>query len=105
MKNIYVIRNNIACENVSDIFTVSTHAQACQGFVHFLKSVEEKSGEKDTHFDLYFLATVNIDNLVEGQDEPVLIARGRAQAEACIASIEDSIANMHNPLNHEVEEY
>lgn len=88
MKNIYVIRNNIACENVSDIFTVGTHAQACQGFTHFLKSVEEKSGEKDTHFDLYFLATVDNDNVVVGQDEPVLIARGRSQAENVIANSE-----------------
>ena len=87
-KQIYIIRNNIACTNYPELFMYNTDAQACQNFVQFVKAATEKTGEKDTHFDLYRLGVLGMDNILEGHDEPVLVARGIAQAENCVLESE-----------------
>lgn len=91
IKQIYIIRNNVACINYPELFMFNTDAQACQNFVHFVKSATEKTGEKDIHFDLYRLGILHPDNILEGHDEPIRVARGIREAEACVAAAETDL--------------
>lgn len=93
MKNIYVIRNNLACETVSDLFTMNNHALACQGFVNFLKSVQDKTGENDKHFSLWCVGEFDPQHLFCRADDTtaVEVARGKEEALNLISQAEETV--------------
>lgn len=91
-KKIYVLRNNLACENVSDIFSMNNDALAAQGFINFVKSATEKTGEKDNHFSLWCLGVYKPNSLtVNADDESAYeVCKGLEQANNIIVSYEEN---------------
>lgn len=91
-KNIYVCRNNLACENVTDIFSMNNDALAAQGFISFVKAATEKTGEKDTHFSLWRLGVYKPNSLTINADDEsaVEVCKGIEEANNIIASYEEN---------------
>lgn len=93
MKNIYVIRNNLACETVSDLFSLNNHALACQGFINFLKSVQDKTEENDKHFSLWCLGEFDPQHLYCRADDTTVceVAKGKEEALNIISQAEETV--------------
>lgn len=96
MKGIYVIRNKIACENVTDIFTMPNDIMACISFRSFVLGGQNAAKaknlpiEKDTHFSLEKIGEISSDNVLALVDNDVeIVACGLQEAEAIINAAED----------------
>lgn len=90
-KKIYAIFNNVAKEQVSDIFTCNNDAMACYGFCGFLdKTVKGDMNDKIFslrcvgEYDLELMLVSHIDESVVG-----VVARGRDEAKQVIADAEE----------------
>lgn len=96
MKGVYVIRNKIACENVTDIFTMPNDIMAVISFRSFIlggqKRAEAKGvpAEKDTHFSLEKVGEITHDNILSPIENDVeIVACGLQEAEQIINAVED----------------
>lgn len=91
-KKIYVCRNNLACENCTDIFSMNNDALGAQFFTNWVKAATEKTKENDKHFSLWSLGQYNPDSLtVLGDDESAYeVCKGLDEAKNIIATFEDN---------------
>ena len=96
MKSIYVIRNKVACENVTDICVYANDAMASIAFRSFLLSMQSSAKaknlpcESDRHFTLVRVGSISSDNiLVPEENDVVIVATGLDECQAIIDN-EDS---------------
>lgn len=91
-KKLYVCRNNLACENCTDIFSMNNDALACQFFTNWVKSATEKTQENDKHFSLWCLGVYKPDSLtVNADDESAYeVCKGLDEAKNIIAAFEEN---------------
>lgn len=91
MKSIYVIRNKVACENVTDICVYANDSMAAIAFRSFLLSMQNAAKtknlpcESDRHFTLVRIGAISSDNiLVPEEDDVSVVATGLDECQAII---------------------
>ena len=96
MKGVYVVRNKIACENVTDIFTMPNDIMAAISFRSFVLGSQNRAkrenipAEKDTHFTLEKVGEISQDNILSPIDNDIeVVACGLQEAEQIINAAED----------------